>query len=83
MNKVYITKQTAIDFQKESLEVQKQFILKAMTPDMILAMQAGCNFTTRSTTLDNGDVLVTISTVEKVSILKTQQGLPISVIIKK
>jgi hypothetical protein len=54
---------------------------KLMTPDVITAMRAGCHF---DVTLiqDSKNVTIVLKSREKVSILKTEQGVPISVIVQ-
>ncbi len=54
---------------------------KLLTPDVITAMQAGCHF---DVTLEEkkGNITVFMKSREKVSILKTLDNVPVSVIIK-
>lgn len=56
---------------------------KLMTPDVITAMQAGCQFDVTLQGDDKGMVTITLRSREKVSILKAPDGTPISVIVKR
>jgi len=78
-------------FIKEDLNtpVDKAFDLtkmvqeKLMTPDVITAMQAGCQFDVTLAGTEEGKVTISLRSREKISILKAPDGTPISVFVKR
>lgn len=82
MENFYITKDVQKLLKGKPINLMEEVRKKLMTPDVILAMKAGCRF---EVTLDQNDESVTISlkSKEKVSILKLADGTPIDIIIKR
>lgn len=78
-------------FIKENLDqdADKAFDLletvreKLMTPDVVTAMQAGCQFDVSLVGDDSGKITISLRSREKVSILKAPDGTPISVLVKR
>ncbi len=54
---------------------------KLVTPDVAIAMRAGCHFEVSLIHTKDG-ITMSLKSREKVSILKTPEGYPVSVIIK-
>lgn len=67
----------------EAFDLTKMVQEKLMTPDVITAMQAGCQFDVALTGTDDGKVTISLRSREKISILKAPDGTPISVFVKR
>lgn len=81
MKILYIEKDLSSE-DVEAINLTEKIKKGLMTPDVITAMQAGCNFD-MSFKKNEKSITVCLKSREKVSILKSTNGTPIGVILKK
>lgn len=67
----------------KAFDLTKMVQEKLMTPDVITAMQAGCQFDVTLAGTEEGKVTISLRSREKISILKAPDGTPISVFVKR
>lgn len=80
MNKFFIT-ESIKEEKGKAIDLMAEVHKKLMTPDVAAALAAGCHFDI-AVGRQGENIIMRMTSREKVSILKTQDGVPVNVIVQ-